>query len=291
MAKRQEAYEFPDFELQVDHSDRFTDIELILQKLLPECPRKIRESGDVSKWNNAREELLNLIKNKIKGFQYVGEGKRYISYKVNNLLVKFLHINKARNINVNGKNVRKCGSKKNIFKTHAEEHEKVKNSMREMVPDSLFFHTQFDKIPGIEDTNPLKKINIDDVFLIIQEYIVNAVSILDACKDFRAETENFIKYLNLFLERYEKMRKNERVIPEVTSLKSQNALIGTDGRLWIPDTNNLIKTINYDGTPAKEYIKRFRNNDNFSVSDSLMRQIEDIIKKAEKGLLPENPQG
>lgn len=124
----------------------------------------------------------------------------------------------------------------------------------------------------------------------IQECVFDAISIYAATQDVRAENANFRMGLERFLSSYMSMRQEEGFIPEIPSLRGENVLVGQDGRVWVVDTNNIIKTRTRDGIPTSRYLDRFKL-DHVTQSDSIIREIESIVSGLEKGHIEGNPQG
>ncbi len=284
--------QYPGFELERDHPAPTVIESFIQDEVGIDCKRSVENPQE---WIKTRERLLEKLSSESREFIFLWEWKRYVAFKINwyTVIVKILftetlptELRKKHRWN-HTEQWEEMSKQRRLFSYHIEEHEIVKKWMRRLVPDTLFINSNF---PQIWPTFNKLQIDHNDTFLIVQDYIKDWTSIMNACKDFRAENTNFLNDLTLFLEKYDNMRHIKWVIPEITSLWWQNALIWLDWKLSIIDTNSLIRVKNNDWTLHPKYAKRFKARW-LNTPDSLMSSIEQLIRRVEQWHLPWNPQG
>ncbi len=227
--------QFPIFELAPYPEE--SDIErLIKEKGLHDNPREIRARGLEEEWEEIRQRLLEIIIGEAeeKNTDHFGQGRRYIAFRINGLLAKFLFIKKARGIIVGGKKMRQCNSQSNIFRSHIEEHGLVRTYFTDMVPDTLAFQASF-PTEHLGRFRQLSTVDPHCAKFMLQEAVFGGLSIADATNTNIAEIKTFRTQLETFLRRYEYMRREVGFIPEYPALKGKNVLVGQDGRLWVVD--------------------------------------------------------
>ncbi|MFA6024422.1 MAG: hypothetical protein WC777_04390 [Candidatus Gracilibacteria bacterium] len=256
--------DFPPFETEMKVRDRLTELE----KIGPKGDlHKARTNSNQVLLERSKAALLNCLLESSGKAVLVDRrhrGKRYLVFAIGNCYVKVLVSEGRFSVMPPDR-----GDLEKIFTRHAVEHTAVEHYFEGSVPDTLFFgsSTQFEadnEFAIAMRTNPF----------MIQEGIPAPNTIIEASRGPIAERPQFRNSLEEILRSFESMGRELKCVPDIPGLDQQNLLVDPEGKIWVVDTNTLLKPESY-----------YRFGFNFPEA------VVHLIQQLEKGYVPGNPQG
>ncbi|NOS68247.1 MAG: hypothetical protein HOO67_07900 [Candidatus Peribacteraceae bacterium] len=218
-------------------------------------------------------------------FSYEAEGRRYIAWKdtQRKTMIKVLHSQTRPRNGMHRQRFQALSTerKKNeVFSVHKTEYELTRDTMKGVVLPAEFFEQHIDADTA-HALDPKGRLQAGRNFFMRQEYVNNGMTVLEALKSTRANSQKFLKCLHMLLERYILMRRLFNLVPEIYPLGGPNMLVDESGKIMIVDTNNLVPVQTSDEKPSRFYQKKFQTVENWAM-DAFVHAMSDAIEKVEK---------
>lgn len=282
-------------DIQRHHGDEYSSVEIALAKatgMQTNEIRDIRDVGDDEAWELLKFDILEPVQQNRHKLRWFDEGRRYMAFRCysNSVAVKVLH--KTDEKTPGGKSLpvpTTVRTQAEVFESHRAQHKIVVDGMGRFVPDTVFSEGALPHFTQVSSPR-WETVNPEHTYFVVQDYLHNAVPVLDALKDSRAEAKTFLDDLCEFLGKYDKMRFEQGYIPELLYIGGKNMVVDADGKVWLPDTNNIIPTRGRKGKIDTTYREIYKVTCE-QVPDIFMRRLEEVITQVEKGNVEVNPQG